>query len=448
MMLSSLFRQPAEQQIASLPLPCCVWLPDGERIGAEQPRLSFVIRDLRTLLHLTHGAIGRLAEDYVEGRLEIEGDMHDLMATAPALLSHDPTRKTHGWLLSRISRARRAVWERTHHSRATDAAQIQHHYDISDDFYALWLDPLRVYSCAYFSAPDMSLAEAQQAKLDHICRKLMLRSGERFLDVGAGWGALLFWAAEHYGVAATGITLSKNQHAFVNRLIEQKGLQGRVRMLLQDYRDVDESRPFDKIASVGMCEHVGRPNLSLYFAKMRRLLRPGGLMMNHSITAGGTDNPQLDGGMGDFIDRYIFPGGQLLHVSAIMAAMTLSDLEPVDAECLRPHYARTLWHWVDALEAHLDDARRTLGSDADRIIRAYRLYLAGSAMGFERGWTSLYQILVSRPADMAEQRNHSTYRRGVEQCEYPFNRAYMYAQSPTAEAVDRGCDTSSTAAPR
>ena len=436
MTLSSLFRQPAEQQIASLPLPCSVWLPDGRRIGAAQPRLSFVIRDLRALLHLTRGAIGRLAEDYVEGRLEIEGDLHDLMATAPALLREDPTQEARGWLKRRINRANRAIWARTHHSRARDAAQIRHHYDISDEFYALWLDPMRVYSCAYFSEPGMSLAQAQQAKLDHICRKLMLRSGERFLDVGAGWGALLLWAVEHYGVAATGITLSKNQHAYVNRLIEQKGLHGRVTMLLQDYRDVDESMPFDKIASVGMCEHVGRPNLPLYFAKMRRLLRPGGLMMNHSITAGGTDNRQLDGGMGDFIDRYIFPGGQLVHVSVMMDAMTRGNLEPVDAECLRPHYVRTLWHWADALEAHIDEARRILGKDAERIIRAYRLYLAGSAMGFEQGWTSLFQILASRPGGKLEPFGHAPGRPGEAQVRYPFNRAYMYAQNSTAESAN------------
>ncbi|MFL6686843.1 class I SAM-dependent methyltransferase [Paraburkholderia graminis] len=436
MTLWSLLRSPAEQQIAGMPVPCAVALPDGHRIGAREARLSFEIRDMRALLHLRQGAIGRLAEDYVEGRLEIEGDMHDLMAAAPALLRGDPTHESHGWLLDRVSRTRRAVWERTHHSRAKDAAQIQHHYDISDDFYALWLDPLRVYSCAYFSSPDMSLADAQKAKLDHICKKLMLRSGERFLDVGAGWGALLLWAAEHYGVAATGITLSRNQHAYVNRLIEEKGLQGRVTMLLQDYRDVDESAPFDKIASVGMCEHVGRPNLPLYFAKMRRLLRPGGLMMNHSITAGGVENGEVGGGMGDFIDRYIFPGGQLVHVSVMMDAMTRGNLEAVDAECLRPHYARTLWHWADALDAHIDEARRILGEDAEKIIRAYRLYLAGSAMGFERGWTSLFQIVASRPAEPATIHDESAGRLPWTRSDYPFNRAYIYARNAAIDQVN------------
>jgi cyclopropane-fatty-acyl-phospholipid synthase len=429
MAFSSRLLQPVEQRLVGLPLPCSVQLPGGERIGAAQPRLALVVHDMRALTHLAQGAIGRLAEDYVEGRLEIEGNMRDVMVTAPALLGIDPTQEAHGWLSRLLLRTKHIIWERTHHSRAKDAAQVQHHYDVSDDFYALWLDPRRVYSCAYFAEPAMTLAQAQEAKLDHICRKLMLRPGERFIDIGAGWGGLLIWAAEHYGVDATGITLSTNQHAFVNALIEQKGLQGRVRMLLQDYRDIDESRPFDKVASVGMCEHVGRPNLPVYFAKIHRLLKPGGLVLNHGITAGGADNALLDGGMGDFIEKYIFPGGQLVHVSVMMDAMTRGRLEPLDAECLRPHYALTLWHWADALEANLDQARRALGKDADKIIRAYRLYLTGSAMGFEQGWTSLFQILASRPNGVVERREQASSHLGATQSDYPFNRAYVYAQN-------------------
>ena len=246
----------------------------------------------------------------------------------------------------------------------------------------------------------------------------MLRPGDRFLDIGAGWGGLLLWAAEHHGVHATGITLSKNQHAHVNQLIEQRGLTGRVQMRLLDYRDLPEDEPFDKIASVGMFEHVGRAMLPRYFVKIRRLLKPGGLLLNHGITAGGTRNTQLGAGIGDFIERYVFPGGELLHVSHVLKVMADQGLEGLDTENLRPHYARTLWCWSDALEAKLDEARRLTG---DKVVRAYRLYLAGSAMAFERGWLSLHQTLAARPTGDAA----GGVPRGA-QSVYPFNREYIY----------------------
>jgi cyclopropane-fatty-acyl-phospholipid synthase len=246
----------------------------------------------------------------------------------------------------------------------------------------------------------------------------MLREGERFLDIGAGWGGLLLWAAEHYGVRAQGITLSKNQHAYVNRLIDERGLRGRVTMELRDYRELPETEPYDKIASIGMFEHVGHALLPAYFGKIWRLLTPGGLLMNHGITAGGTRNEQLGAGMGEFIERYIFPGGELEHVSHVLAALSESGLEALDVENLRPHYARTLWDWSDGLEAKLDQARSVT---RDSVVRAYRLYLAGSAMSFEHGWISLYQMLAARPSG----RVGDGTMRGA-QSQYPFERSYIY----------------------
>jgi cyclopropane-fatty-acyl-phospholipid synthase len=309
------------------------------------------------------------------------------------------------------------------------ARHVQFHYDLSDAFYALWLDPRRVYSCAYYRTPDLSLDQAQEAKLDHICRKLRLAPGERFLDIGAGWGGLLLWAAEHYGVDATGITLSRNQHSHVQALIEARGLQGRVRVQLCDYRELQVPEPFDKIASVGMFEHVGRAQMERYFGTVARLLRPGGLVLNHGITAGGVDNGQLGAGMGEFVEQYIFPGGELLHASAVLHDMARAGLEMVDTENLRPHYARTLWAWSDRLEAQLPAARAVLAesageSDAEKILRAYRLYLAGSALGFERGWMALHQMLAAKP--------HGDTVSGSlpgAQSDYPFTRDYMYAPS-------------------
>ena len=411
-----------EERLRQLPVSVSLRLPGGEWIGSAQPAVELHIRDMAALARLVAGQVGALGEAVVEGRVEIQGRMRDLMAAVAGLLPGDPTRTDRHWWTPFMQRARSLA----HHTRERDAEQIQFHYDVSDDFYALWLDPRRVYSCAYFRDAGMSLAAAQEAKLDLICRKLDLQPGERYLDVGSGWGALLLWAAEHYGVNATGITLSRNQYAHVQALIAERGLGDRVQVLLCDYRDLQPGQAFDKISSVGMFEHVGRAHMVGYFQQLLRLVRPGGMVLNHGITAGGLDNAQLGAGMGDFIEKYIFPGGELLHVSQVLHDLSEAGLEAVDLESLRPHYARTLWAWSDALEARLDEARAVLaaGGDAERaerVLRAYRLYLSGCAMGFERGWISLHQILATRPDGQLQ-----TGRLPGAQSVYPFRRDYIY----------------------
>ncbi len=413
-----------ESQLAALSVPIALQLPDGRRVSAPGSRVTLAFSEWSALAKLAGRQIGSIGEAYVEGKVQIEGAMRDLFDAAVALVPGNPIEKSDtGWW----SRIQRHAKSRGSHSLHKDAKQIEFHYDVSDDFYALWLDPRRVYSCAYYRTADLTLAQAQEAKLDHICKKLMLQPGERLLDVGSGWGGLLLWAAEHYGVDATGITLSKNQHAHVQQLIEEKGLQSRVRVELRDYRTLDEAQPFDKISSIGMFEHVGAANMPTYFKKIYALLKPGGLVMSHGITSGDLDYQQLGAGMGDFIEKYIFPGGELLHVTHVLRDMAGSGLEMVDTENLRPHYARTLWAWSDSLESKLVEAREVLehtsnrAGNAERILRAYRLYLAGSAMSFEQGWISLHQMLATKPDG-----NAATGRLRGAQSVYPFARDYIY----------------------
>ena len=412
--------------LPSLPVGMAIQLPDGKLLGEANAPVKILFSKWSSLIHLKTGQVGALAQEYAEGHVQLEGNIQALVRAMIQFLHEDPTQEKKQGNLTKHLGLLYGLKSLANHTQAQDAANIQFHYDISDAFYALWLDPQRVYSCAYYRNPSMSLAQAQQAKLDHICRKLMLQSGERFLDIGTGWGSLILWAAEHYGVDATGITLSKNQYTYVQQLIKEKNLAHRVRIELCDYRELDENQPFEKISSVGMFEHVGQAHMNLYFKKIMNLLIPGGLVLNHGITAGGVENRKINAGMGEFIEKYIFPGGELLHISKVMAHLAHSGLEMVDSENLRPHYARTLWDWSTALEEQLDQARQILtGSgkavNAEKTLRAYRVYLAASAIGFEQGWLSLYQLLAIRPNGSL----NNTPIKGA-QSVYPFNREYMY----------------------
>ena len=366
-------------------LPLAVRLWDGVSAGALQPQVTITVRHPLALAALGRPTAGGLAARYVEEQIDVDGPIRDVVGLGTALAGATddsgppPTRR-----LTRLVR----------HTRMFDSKAIRSHYDISDDFFGLWLDPRRVYSCAYYRRADDTLEIAQEQKLDHICRKLRLTAGERFLDIGCGWGALVMWAAERYGAQALGVTLSRNQHDYARARIRELGLEGHCEVRLLDYRDVPEERSFDKIASIGMFEHVGRDNLGAYFGKIARLLRPGGLVLNHGITHNAPGQRELGSDIGEFIDRYVFPGGELTHISVVMEALSAQGLESWDVESLRRHYAKTLWHWVERLEANRAAALAAVG---EKLYRIWRIYMAGSAHSFERGWMSVYQVLAGKP---------------------------------------------------
>ena len=409
-------------KLQHLSLPLCIQLDTGDCFGPSNAPVSLHIHRLSALKHLAQGHIGKLANDIVEGRADLHGNMRDVMAIATELLAKSPVQAHNTWWAHFFKYSHTLG----HHSLPQDAAHIRFHYDVSDDFYALWLDPRRIYSCAYYRNEHMDLAAAQAAKLDLICRKLYLQADEQVLDIGCGWGGFLIYAAEQYGIWGTGITLSHNQYAYAQALIAQKGLQERITLHLCDYRQFKAPHLFDKIASIGMFEHVGRANMTAYFQTLRRFIKPGGLILNHGITAGGTRNKQLGNGMGDFIEKYIFPGGELLHISDVLHHVADANLEAVDIENLRPHYAKTLWAWSDSLEAALPAAQLALeqnlsAEQALQVLKAYRLYLAGCAMSFEQAWISLHQLLVCSPNCNV---NHGRLRGA--QSDYPYTRDGMY----------------------
>jgi cyclopropane-fatty-acyl-phospholipid synthase len=383
-------------------LPIALVLPDGGRVPlSEAPELDIYARTWNGLKALASPELGRLARAYVRNDIDFSGGAKRVLGIAEALVG----RFSHG--NERLS-ARARQWLNHRHS---NKANIQHHYDVSNAFYRLWLDERMVYSCAYFHDDADTLEQAQLQKLDHICRKLMLAPGEEFLDIGCGWGGLILRAAQNYGVKATGITLSQNQHDYVAAKIAELGLGDRVRVELLDYLNLPERRLYDKIASIGMFEHVGIRNYPKYFGKIYRILKPGGLVLNHGITHNWIGGTSLGSGIGDFIEEYVFPGGQLAHAGRVIEGLATEGLEVIDAEALREHYARTLWQWVERLEDNADAARREVGEEKYRV---WRIYLAGSAHAFDRGWLSIFQLLAGKPLQDGR-------------LPHPATRAYMYA---------------------
>ena len=288
------------------------------------------------------------------------------------------------------------------HSQRRDAAAVRHHYDVGNDFYALWLDRRSIYSCAYFPTGSEDIDAAQEAKLEHICRKLRLRPGEHLLDVGCGWGGLLEYAATRYGVTGVGITLSELQASAARDRLAAAGVGERVRIELRDYRDIPREWRFDKAVSVGMREHVGAARLAAYFTAVHDALRPGGLFLDHGLVRGGAAEQRgvrtwLSRRLWKrdaFIQRYVFPDGELVTLGALLAGAERTGLEVRDVENLREHYVRTLHHWVARLEAAHDEAAALVG---EHTYRVWRLYMAATTLGFLSGRLTLIQTLLAKP---------------------------------------------------
>jgi cyclopropane-fatty-acyl-phospholipid synthase len=279
-------------------------------------------------------------------------------------------------------------------SLAQDRRAVTFHYDVSNDFYRLWLDRRMVYSCAYFQSPDDDLGAAQKRKLDYLCGKLRLRTGQRLLDIGCGWGALVIHATKHFGVRAEGITLSEPQAEWARERIEGAGLASEAKIELRDYREIamNGCELYDAIVSVGMAEHVGRERLPDYFAVVRRALKPGGAFLNQAISENVVARP--DNRNGSFIEQYVFPEGDIPPLPMMLRAAESAHFEIRDVENLREHYALTLRHWLRRLEANHDKALQFVD---ESMYRVWRLYLAGSVHGFRRGQLAVYQTLLAKP---------------------------------------------------
>jgi cyclopropane-fatty-acyl-phospholipid synthase len=384
-------------------LPARLVLWNGQQLDFghfSAPQVTLKVNSASALPLLLQPSLDNLGEAYVKGKIDIEGKLSDIITFGYSLARSTVTNA------SKLARVRRYF----SHTKTSDKKAIQYHYDVSNEFYRLWLDENMVYSCAYFENGDEDLGTAQLKKIDHILKKIQLQPGQRLLDIGCGWGALVLRAAEKFGARCVGITLSQNQFDLATERVKAAGLADRIEIRLQDYRDVQGQ--FDRITSVGMFEHVGRKNLPVYFGRIRELLANDGVAMNHGITSSDSDSGETALGGGEFIDRYVFPDGELPHISLVLESMQRGGLEAVDIESLRRHYAHTLDLWSENFEARAEEAKKLVDDEKFRI---WRVYLAGCAYAFENDDVSIYQVVCRKAGRSAKT--------------LPWSRRYMYDQA-------------------
>jgi cyclopropane-fatty-acyl-phospholipid synthase len=397
---------------------------DGSRagpVGDDVPVLVITSPDAVSRVVTRPGELG-LARAWVAGDLDVRGDLW----AAIGQLEHFNGGKVPAGTVARLLRAtglrslrrlppppEESSLRGHRHSRSRDAASISHHYDVSNEFYRLILGPTMTYSCAVFADPTIGLDEAQEAKYELICQKLGLSAGDRLLDIGCGWGGMVLHAARHHGAVAVGVTISKEQAALARDRVAEAGLDGKVEIRVQDYREIHDG-PYDAVSSIGMFEHVGRGGVDAYTTALHALVRPGGRVLNHAISrppqksqhkrfgkqvatayrvAEALGSARATRSESEFMDRYVFPDGELFEVGSVVTHLQAADLEVRHVESLRPHYALTLRRWVANLEANWDEAVRLVG---ERRARVWRLYMALSARGFERGTIAIHQVLAVR----------------------------------------------------
>ncbi|MEU7056891.1 cyclopropane-fatty-acyl-phospholipid synthase family protein [Streptomyces sp. NPDC046197] len=406
------------EQLLGAPLPLHIRAWDGSQAGPPGAP-TLVVRNRRALRRLLWkpGELG-LARAWVAGDLTVEGELYtalgmlsglfwergeDSRTLAQALRDPQVRAAVRGLVRlagpplppapprEEVRRPRRHL-----HTRRSDRQAISHHYDVGNDFYELVLGPSMVYSCAYWPAPDpaATLEEAQRDKLELICRKLDLRPGQRLLDVGCGWGSMAIHAAREHGVGVVGVTLSQEQAAYARKRVADEGLTDRVEIRVQDYRDVRDG-PYDAISSIGMAEHVGAARYLEYASALHALLRPGGRLLNHQIAR----RPQRDESayrVDEFIDAYVFPDGELAPLGSTVTQLERAGFEVRDVESIREHYALTLRRWVANLEAHWPRAVQLTSPGRARV---WRLYMAASALAFERNRIGVNQVLALKTPD-------------------------------------------------
>jgi cyclopropane-fatty-acyl-phospholipid synthase len=398
-------RSPIAPVLASLTGPqgrVAVTAYDGSTAGPDDPVSRLVVRDPRALrcIATAPSDLG-LARAYVWGYLDVDGDIYaalealasDQIGTLSWRERMEVLRRLGPWILVPAApppeESRPGLGWGLRHSLSRDSKAISHHYDVSNRFYEWLLGPSMAYTCAVYPGPDASLEEAQEEKVDLVCRKLDLQPGQRLLDVGCGWGSMVFHAAANYGVRVIGVTLSRQQAEYGQKRVAELGLSDLAEIRHDDYRSVSESG-FDAISSIGLTEHIGAKNLAAYVRFLTGKLRPQGRLLNHCITRPVTSAPARAGG---FINRYVFPDGELEAVGTIVSALQDNGLEVRHEENFREHYAMTCAAWAANLDAHWDEA---VGEVGERRARVWRLYLAASRLGFVQRRIELHQVLAVR----------------------------------------------------